>query len=200
REEGARQLGHERLALVHRVHDVQLGEVLAASLAVDHEGGDDPDDLAATGERPVGERAHQATSPAAVDDTDPALGQDDPDVMGHLQPLRVVAGCGAGEARQSLDHPGTIAGRGEAEIRWRRSPDRGVLGGMTSSDVWTAEQAQRYDEEGGMFSDEVLAPTVEGLAALADGGAALEMAIGTGRVAVPLRAKGVPVAGIELSP
>jgi len=71
---------------------------------------------------------------------------------------------------------------------------------MTSSDVWTAEQAQRYDEEGGMFSDEVLAPTVEGLAALADGGAALEMAIGTGRVAVPLRAKGVPVAGIELSP
>ncbi len=71
---------------------------------------------------------------------------------------------------------------------------------MTSSDVWTAEQAQRYDEEGGMFSAEVLAPTVARLAALADGGAALELAIGTGRVAVPLRAKGVPVTGIELSP
>lgn len=34
---------------------------------------------------------------------------------------------------------------------------------------------------------------------LADGGAALEFAIGTGRVAVPLAEKGVSVTGIELS-
>ncbi|SCL14031.1 SAM-dependent methyltransferase [Micromonospora inyonensis] len=42
-------------------------------------------------------------------------------------------------------------------------------------------------------------PTVERLAALAAGGRALEFAIGTGRVAVPLAGRGVPVAGIELS-
>ncbi|MFS0702900.1 class I SAM-dependent methyltransferase [Cellulomonas sp. 179-A 9B4 NHS] len=40
---------------------------------------------------------------------------------------------------------------------------------------------------------------VDRLAALADGGRALELAIGTGRVAVPLAERGVPVVGIELS-
>ena len=37
------------------------------------------------------------------------------------------------------------------------------------------------------------------LTELADGGRALELAIGTGRVAVPLAERGVPVSGIELS-
>lgn len=50
-----------------------------------------------------------------------------------------------------------------------------------------------------MFAPEVLEPTVDRLAALAGGGRALEFAIGTGRVAVPLAARGVPVTGIELS-
>lgn len=71
---------------------------------------------------------------------------------------------------------------------------------MTSSDAWTAEQAQRYDGVDGMFGPEIVGPTVETLARLADGGPALEFAIGTGRIGVPLRAKGVPVTGIELSP
>lgn len=71
---------------------------------------------------------------------------------------------------------------------------------MTSSDVWTEEQAERYDRaEGGMFAPEVVGPTVEVLAELAGGGAALELAIGTGRIGVPLHERGVPVAGIELS-
>lgn len=72
---------------------------------------------------------------------------------------------------------------------------------MTSSDVWTAEQARRYDDPPGtgMVAPEVLDPVVDALAELADGGPALEFAIGTGRVAVPLLAKGVPVTGIELS-
>lgn len=70
---------------------------------------------------------------------------------------------------------------------------------MTSSDVWTTEQAQRYDSLDGAFSPEVVGPTVDLLADLADGGRALELAIGTGRIGVPLRAKGVPVTGIELS-
>ncbi|CAM3951947.1 class I SAM-dependent DNA methyltransferase [Janibacter anophelis] len=70
---------------------------------------------------------------------------------------------------------------------------------MTSSDVWTAEQAQRYDGVGGVFAAEVVEETVDVLAALAAGGASLELAIGTGRIGVPLRAKGVHVTGIELS-
>lgn len=40
---------------------------------------------------------------------------------------------------------------------------------------------------------------VEFLAGLADAGPALELAIGTGRVALPLAAKGVLVQGIEAS-
>ena len=51
----------------------------------------------------------------------------------------------------------------------------------------------------GMFAPEVLGPTVDRLAELAGGGRALELAIGTGRVGVPLAERGVPVTGIELS-
>jgi SAM-dependent methyltransferase len=67
------------------------------------------------------------------------------------------------------------------------------------ADIWDDEAARRYDTPGvGMFAPEVLGPTVERLRALAGGGRALEMAIGTGRVAVPLAEAGVDVAGIEL--
>jgi len=41
--------------------------------------------------------------------------------------------------------------------------------------------------------------TVAFLAELAGGGAALELGIGTGRIALPLAARGVPVTGIDLS-
>lgn len=71
---------------------------------------------------------------------------------------------------------------------------------MTSSDLWDAETAARYDESAAyMFAPDVLDPAVEFLARLAGDGRALELAIGTGRVAVPLTARGVPVSGIELS-
>ncbi len=50
-----------------------------------------------------------------------------------------------------------------------------------------------------MFSSEVLAPTVEVLSQLAGDGPAVEFAIGTGRVAIPLSEAGVQVSGIELS-
>jgi SAM-dependent methyltransferase len=72
---------------------------------------------------------------------------------------------------------------------------------MESNDIWDAEAAAGYDTPGsGMFAAKVLGPTVDRLAELAAGGRALELAIGTGRVAVLLRERGVPVAGIELSP
>ncbi|HYN65985.1 MAG TPA: class I SAM-dependent methyltransferase [Ornithinibacter sp.] len=71
---------------------------------------------------------------------------------------------------------------------------------MTSSDLWDAETAARYDQSAAfMFAPEVLDPAVSFLAGLAGEGPALELAIGTGRVAVPLADRGVPVSGIELS-
>jgi SAM-dependent methyltransferase len=66
--------------------------------------------------------------------------------------------------------------------------------------IWDVETAERYDTPGrGMFAPEVVEPAVARLAALAGGGRALEFAIGTGRIAVPLAGRGVPVTGIELS-
>ncbi|MDO3684347.1 class I SAM-dependent methyltransferase [Micromonospora sp. C28ISP2-4] len=44
------------------------------------------------------------------------------------------------------------------------------------------------------------APAVDFLAPLADGGPALELAVGTGRVALPLAARGIAVEGVEASP
>ncbi len=71
---------------------------------------------------------------------------------------------------------------------------------MVSSEVWDEATAARYDEEAAReFSDDVLLPTVDFLARLAGPGPALEFAIGTGRVGIPLLQRGIPVTGIELS-
>ncbi|WP_326549328.1 class I SAM-dependent methyltransferase [Micromonospora sp. NBC_01813] len=71
---------------------------------------------------------------------------------------------------------------------------------MRQDEIWTDEAARHYDTPGeGMFAAETLEPTVDRLVELADGGPALEFAVGTGRVAVPLSRRGVPVTGIELS-
>lgn len=71
---------------------------------------------------------------------------------------------------------------------------------MTSSDYWDDATAARYDDSSAfMFTPEVLTPTVDRLEALADGGRVLELAIGTGRVALPLAERGLEVHGIELS-
>jgi SAM-dependent methyltransferase len=50
-----------------------------------------------------------------------------------------------------------------------------------------------------MFEAEAIEPTVDFLAALAGSGPALELGIGTGRIALPLAGRGVRVAGIDLS-
>src|SRR3954462_7462537 len=50
-----------------------------------------------------------------------------------------------------------------------------------------------------MFDPAVVAPVVDLLVELAGSGRALELGIGTGRIAVPLAARGVPVHGIDLS-
>ncbi len=68
--------------------------------------------------------------------------------------------------------------------------------------IWfDGEIAETYDEDSAdRFAPELLGTTVDVLAGLAGEGRALELAIGTGRVAVPLAERGVPVSGIELSP
>ena len=72
---------------------------------------------------------------------------------------------------------------------------------MTSSDLWDEETAEGYDElAADKFAPGVLTPTVDFLARLAGDGPALEFAVGTGRVAIPLSGRGVPVSGIEYSP
>ena len=60
--------------------------------------------------------------------------------------------------------------------------------------------AERYDESSAdMFDPAVVDPAVDFLADLAGDGAALELGIGTGRIALPLSQRGVPVQGIDLS-
>jgi SAM-dependent methyltransferase len=51
-----------------------------------------------------------------------------------------------------------------------------------------------------LFEPAVVDPPVRFLAGLAGGGAALELGIGTGRLAIPLSRRGVRVHGIDLSP
>jgi SAM-dependent methyltransferase len=76
----------------------------------------------------------------------------------------------------------------------------GDRGGVHQDGIWDVDAAQRYDTPGtGMFAPDVLGPTVDRLAEFAGDGQALEFAIGTGRVAVPLAQRGVHVTGIELS-
>lgn len=71
---------------------------------------------------------------------------------------------------------------------------------MTSSDLWDAQTAARYDASvAEMFTPEVLGPTIDFLADLAGPGPALEFAIGTGRVGIALAERGIAVTGIELS-
>jgi SAM-dependent methyltransferase len=60
--------------------------------------------------------------------------------------------------------------------------------------------AARYDESASdMFDPAVVDPVIDFLAELAGRGRALELGIGTGRIALPLAQRGVPVHGIELS-
>jgi predicted TPR repeat methyltransferase len=67
-------------------------------------------------------------------------------------------------------------------------------------DYFGKRVADRYDESAAdMFEPAVVEPVVDFLAALAGDGAALELGIGTGRIALPLMQRGVRVHGIDLS-
>lgn len=68
-------------------------------------------------------------------------------------------------------------------------------------DHFSGEVAAGYDQGSvDMFASDQIDPVVEVLAELAGDGRALEFASGTGRIALPLAARGIPVSGIDLSP
>jgi SAM-dependent methyltransferase len=64
-------------------------------------------------------------------------------------------------------------------------------------DEWVAQQYKILWAH--LFDPAVVEPAVSFLAELAGAGRALELGIGTGRLALPLRRRGIPVVGIELS-
>lgn len=72
---------------------------------------------------------------------------------------------------------------------------------MDERDGYFGERvAATYDESSAeRFEPAVVEATVDVLAELAGGGRALELGIGTGRIALPLARRGVPVHGIDVS-
>ncbi|OLT20466.1 methyltransferase [Actinomadura sp. CNU-125] len=68
-------------------------------------------------------------------------------------------------------------------------------------DHFGEDVAAAYDEtSAAMFAPDAVDPAVDLLAELAGDGRALELGVGTGRIALPLARRGVPVHGIDLSP
>ncbi|GAB3653963.1 class I SAM-dependent DNA methyltransferase [Glycomyces tarimensis] len=68
------------------------------------------------------------------------------------------------------------------------------------ADYFSGEAADSYDQSSAeMFASDRIDPVVDVLAELAGEGRALEFASGTGRIALPLAERGVPVSGIDLS-
>jgi SAM-dependent methyltransferase len=71
---------------------------------------------------------------------------------------------------------------------------------LSPKDHFGPRVAERFDERYAHQADPaVVGPVVDFLAELAGDGAALELGIGTGRIALPLAERGVPVHGLDLS-
>ncbi|MFI8946426.1 class I SAM-dependent DNA methyltransferase [Streptomyces sp. NPDC053750] len=72
---------------------------------------------------------------------------------------------------------------------------------MPDEDGYFGESvAAHYDDStADMFAPDAVDPAVDLLAELAGGGRALEFGVGTGRIALPLTGRGVPVHGIDMS-
>ena len=71
---------------------------------------------------------------------------------------------------------------------------------MDEDGYFGKDVAATYDESSAeMFEPAEVDGTADVLASLADGGEALELGVGTGRIALPLTRRGVPVHGIDVS-
>jgi SAM-dependent methyltransferase len=85
-------------------------------------------------------------------------------------------------------------------IRWPAAAS-GCNSAAVPDNYFDEPIASAYDSVwANLFAPEIVDPAVDFLTDLAGSGAALELGIGTGRLALPLRARGVRVHGIELSP
>jgi SAM-dependent methyltransferase len=72
--------------------------------------------------------------------------------------------------------------------------------GVAEDGYFDGKIAKTYDEStADMFAAETVDPVVDFLAGIAGDGPALELGIGTGRIALPLAQRGVPVHGIDVS-
>jgi SAM-dependent methyltransferase len=90
--------------------------------------------------------------------------------------------------------------RHTAPVPWTRSGSSWLGVEILTTVRFDEEIAAHYDESSlDMYRPEVLGPAIDFLAELAGKGAALELGVGTGRVALPLSARGVPVHGIDVS-
>src|SRR5579875_992918 len=108
--------------------------------------------------------------------------------------------AGSGDGYPVMGPPRVVGVRSPTvEIRW--SADRHGARVLRVPTNWFDEpHARRYDRfEAAMFAPERVGPVVDLVAELAGGGAALEFGVGTGRIALPLAERGVPVHGIDLS-
>lgn len=93
--------------------------------------------------------------------------------------------------RPSTEVPGDLA---RVERSWHTPV-------VPKKNYFDESEAERYDETSSdMFAPDILEPAVRFLADLAGDGGALELGIGTGRIALPLSQRGVRVHGIDLSP
>jgi SAM-dependent methyltransferase len=81
----------------------------------------------------------------------------------------------------------------ENENRWQTWPMGSIVWGEDIAEIYDATYAAQAEPS-------VVDPMVDLLAQLAGAGAALEFAVGTGRIALPLSRRGISVQGIELSP
>jgi hypothetical protein len=75
-----------------------------------------------------------------------------------------------------------------------------IHGHLEDKTIWNEKIAREYDTPGqGMFADAVVQPAVRFLEQLAGSGKVLELAVGTGRIAIPLANRGIRVSGIDYS-
>jgi len=123
------------------------------------------------------------------------------DVYDRVSERRAAAGGARRRGRHGAGRADTHGARPAAmENQWPASWVGEKLPHMGSI-TWGPEWAAAYDQTYAAMSEPpVLDPMVGVLAELARGGPVLEFAVGTGRVALPLSARGIAVHGLELSP
>ena len=116
-------------------------------------------------------------------------------VLTELSPGVAAAGNRISGRLEPGRKPGCARARRRGSVRRVSDPGGGDPDGYFGEAV-----AARYDESvAERFRPSEVGPAVDLLAELAGSGRALELGIGTGRIALPLAARGVPVHGIDLS-